>query len=591
VTDAGVNAAVGVVVDLVALAERLPAHMVPSAVVPVAALPMTVNGKLDHAALPEPPPVTGSAATGGDVARTDTERAIAAAFAGTLGVADVGVHDDFFALGGDSIVSIQLVSRLRAAGLQVTPRDVFRHKTVAGLAAVAARAEAPPAEPPEAAWGEVPLTPVARRLVALDAPIGGYHQSMRVRLPDGATDERVEAALRAVAERHDVLRARLRGDVLEVPPPGGTPPRLLREPGVGPPFPAAREGAPLFHAVRDRGTLLLVAHHLVIDGVSWRILLDDLATAWAGEKLPPVPTSFRTWTRALHELATSPRVLAQVPYWTADVPGRTLGRRPLDPRRDTVATSRELTITLPEERTAPLLTTVPAAFHAGVDDVQLTALALALDGVRVVVETHGREPELVPGADLTRTVGWFTSEHPVWLDPGGDDPGKALKRVKEQLRAVPDRGLGHGLLRYLNPRTAPLPAAGEPEVAFNYLGRLDTGGATHAGDAGAWRPVGGDDAWGGGADPAMPVPYALEVNAVTLDGPAGPRLTATWTWPAGVLDEADVRAVATRWDAALDALARDAGGGHTPSDLDLVSLSQADIDELEAEFADLEVEP
>jgi non-ribosomal peptide synthase protein (TIGR01720 family) len=576
--------------------------MVPSAVVAVAALPMTVNGKLDHAALPEPPPLTGSAATGGDAARTGTEHAIAAAFADLLGVADVGRHDDFFALGGDSIVSIQLVSRLRTAGLQVTPRDVFRHKTVAGLATVAARAGTPPAEPPEppeAAWGAVPLTPVAHRLVALDAPIGGYHQSMRVRLPAGATDERIEATLAAVAERHDVLRARLRGDVLDVPPPGGTPP-LLRAPGGGPPFPGAREGSPLFHAVRvprplsggeepPADTLLLVAHHLVIDGVSWRILLDDLAAAWSGEELPPVPTSFRTWTRALHELATSPRVLAQVPYWTADVPSRPLGRRPLDPSRDTVATTRELTITLPEERTAPLLTTVPAAFHAGVDDVLLTALAVALDGARVVVETHGREPELVPGADLTRTVGWFTSEHPVWLDPGGDDAGKALKRVKEQLRAVPDHGLGHGLLRYLNPQTAPLLAAhGEPEVAFNYLGRLDTGGD---GETSAWRPVDGDDAWGGDADPAMPVQYALEVDAVTLDGPAGPRLTATWTWPAGVLDEADVRAVATRWDAALDALARGAGGGHTPSDLDLVSLSQADIDELEAEFADLEVEP
>jgi non-ribosomal peptide synthase protein (TIGR01720 family) len=391
--------------------------------------------------------------------------------------------------------------------------------------------------------------------------------------------------LQTVAAHHDALRARLQEGTLHIEPPNDA------DTWLGRPHRRATQGGPLFHAVREGAALRLHAHHLVVDGVSWRILLDDLAAAWEGRPLQPVPTSFRTWTRALHDLAASPVIRAQLPYWTAPAPPATLARRKVDKSRDTVGSSRELTTTLAPEHTSPLLTSVPAAFHAQVDDVLLTALAIALGRVRVVVETHGREADLVPGADLSRTVGWFTSEHPVTLDPGDGDAGLALKRVKEQLREVPARGLGHGLLRHLDAGSQPLlEATGEPDVSFNYLGRLSSGPA----DDGPWQPVDDEAAWGGGADPDMPAQYALEINAVTLDGAGGPRLTVTWTWPDGVLTEADVRAVAGRWEAALADLVRrtaDSGGGYTPSDLDLVALSQADIDELEADFADLEVEP
>jgi non-ribosomal peptide synthase protein (TIGR01720 family) len=276
--------------------------------------------------------------------------------------------------------------------------------------------------------------------------------------------------------------------------------------------------------------------------------------------------------------------------------------RELDPARDVTATVQELTLELPPARTTPLLGPVPAAFHAGVADVLLTALAVAIaadpeQGVLVAIEGHGREEELLAGADLSRTVGWFTTEYPVHLDPGVSDraeviaggpaAGSALKRVKEQIRAVPGHGVGYGLLRHLNARTAPLLAEiARPDVAFNYLGRLGTVSDEPVPET-TWTPR-GPDGWGGGADGLMPVQYPLEINAVTEDRGDGPWLSVTWSWPAGMFAPETVRELAEGWFAALDGLARHAegpdAGGHTPSDLDLVSLSQDDIDEFENDF-------
>jgi non-ribosomal peptide synthase protein (TIGR01720 family) len=232
---------------------------------------------------------------------------------------------------------------------------------------------------------------------------------------------------------------------------------------------------------------------------------------------------------------------------------------------------------------------VPADFHATVNDVLLTALALAIRdgnaglGTVVMLEGHGREEELVPGADLSRTVGWFTSEYPVRLEIGAEAPAEALRAIKERLRAVPANGIGYGLLRYLNPEAAPTLTA-RPAIGFNYLGRFAAGDTAEQ----PWEPAG--EGWGGGADDAMPADYRLEINAITEDGADGPRLSATFTWPRRQLDAALVRDLADRWVAALRSLAGESGGGYTPSDLDLVDLSQDDIDGLEAEFADLESE-
>ncbi|WP_239118568.1 condensation domain-containing protein, partial [Paractinoplanes ferrugineus] len=518
-------------------------------------------------------------------------------FAEVLGLPSVGADDDFFLLGGDSIVSIQLVSRARSAGLGISPRDVFRHKTPAALARTATVETTTIVEEPAEARGSAPLTPVMRWMFEVDGPTRGYHQSMLLHAPADATADRLTAVLRAVADRHDLLRARITAAGIEIPEPGAPidpvrvetadPAALTRIVAEARDRLDPARGV-LLQAVLTGPYLLLVIHHLVVDGVSWRILLPDLADAWRGRPLTRSGTSFRRWARELDRLARDPRTESQTPYWAEvlDGPRAALGHRPLDPARDTVGSCLEHTVTLPPAETEPLLTTVPAGFHATVGDVLLTGLALALrdwadsPGWPVMLEAHGRAEQLVPGADLSRTLGWFTTEYPVRLDLGDESPGDALRVVKERLRAVPDDGVGYGLLRWSHP-AAPLAGKPRPLIGFNYLGRFAAGDAGE----GPWEPAG--EGWGGGADDGMPADHPLEINAITEDHPDGPRLVATLTWPRGLLDAERAHELAERFRAALRALATGTdGGGYTPSDLDLVELSQDDIDGLEADFAD-----
>ena len=208
------------------------------------------------------------------------------------------------------------------------------------------------------------------------------------------------------------------------------------------------------------------------------------------------------------------------------------------------------------------------------------------------LEGHGRT-EGFAGVDLSRTVGWFTSLYPVRLDAqgldldealaGGPALGRAVKRFKEQLRAVPDGGLGYGLLRYLNRETAAvLAGCGAPQLGFNYLGRFAGGGASSA----AFGPAPEAGALGGGGDPGMPVPHGVEVNALTVAGPdGGAVLRATWSFAPALIEGSAVEDLARGWFTALEALVRHAAqpgaGGRTPSDLPLIALSQAEIERLE----------
>ncbi|MCP2163254.1 non-ribosomal peptide synthase/polyketide synthase [Goodfellowiella coeruleoviolacea] len=626
-------------------AAHLPDYMVPAAFVVLDELPTTANGKLDADRLPEPD----FAAARGDARPRDArERVLAELFAEVLRLPSVGVHDNFFTLGGDSIVSIQLVARARREGLRITPRQVFEHRTPAALAALAT-ATAPAATEDRAAVGAAPLTPIMRRLLDRGGPIDRFCQSVLVRLPVGIDHVGLAAVLQALLDRHDALRGRLVLDdpaepVLRIEPrrPGlaeslltrvdtsrsGTTPEQLADDhlaaAAGRLDPTAGVLARfvwLDPGPARAGHLLLVIHHLVVDGVSWRVLLADLASAWAAvsagavPELPGVPTAWRTWATALAAEAATPARTAELDLWTGmladpagadptdERPGASTGRPgPLDPRRDTAGTAEHLLATLPATRTAPLLTEVPAAFHASAAEVLLTGLVLALaghagqggDAVLVEVEAHGRE-DGVADVDLSRTVGWFTTAHPVRFDlagidraaaaRGGPSAGQALKRVKERLRTLPDNGIGYGLLRHLNPRTAPVLARLRgPDVAFNYLGRLDTA-ATGAAE---WAPVATAAGLGGLADPELPLATGLTVNASTVEGPDGPELRVRWVFAPALWSAQRVRALTEAWFTALDGLAahgRDAdAGGHTPSDLPLVSLSQAQIDLLESKW-------
>ncbi|MCL2533503.1 MAG: amino acid adenylation domain-containing protein, partial [Nocardiaceae bacterium] len=626
---------------------ELASYMVPAALVVLDELPLTANGKLDRRALPEPE--FGARAGAGREPQTDAERVLADLFVEVLGLDTVGVDDSFFALGGDSIMSIQLVSRAKAAGLQFSPRDVFEHRSVAGLAAVAEAAGEEAAirleELPGGGIGEFPATPITRWLLERADDVRRYTQSALLTLPAGIDEDQLTRTLQAVVDHHDMLRARLdrTGDpTVEVRAVGMVPAAdvLTRVPvdalhgpaftDVAQPELDAAAGrldpeagivlqAVWFDAGEAGGRLLLVVHHLAVDGVSWRILVPDLASAWsqivdgAVPELAATGTSMRRWAHGLAEAAVggTPGRDRELELWraTLDTPDPVIGSRPLDPEVDVADTVDKVSVELPTAVTEALLTTVPDTFHGNVNDGLLAALAMALTRWRrtrgndtaaalVNLEGHGREDQVVPGADLGRTVGWFTTIFPIRLDLTGVDlddafaagpaAGAAVKAVKEQLLAILDHGIGFGMLRYLNPQTAPVLADRPvPQVSFNYLGRL--GAPAQAVDVG-WLPVGDvdlDDA----PSAAMPVASVLDVNAVVDETADGPRLRATWSYPRGILAAVDAGELADLWVRALSALARHAehpgAGGLTPSDLDLVRLDQRAIEALEHRYPTL----
>ncbi|MFD1815641.1 amino acid adenylation domain-containing protein [Rhodococcus gannanensis] len=597
-------------------ATQLPEYMVPTAVVVLDRFPLTANGKVDRRALPEPDLRAGLE---GIAPRSDLEHRLAAIVAGVLGLESVGVTDDFFALGGDSIVAIQVVNQARTAGLVLAAREVFSLRTVAAMARALDGRDVAEVDVDDIAVGEIAETPIIAHTRAGGGAVARFHQSVLLTVPAGVDDDTLGGALHTLVQRHPALSARLRrGDkwslvvpesvdalgllrTVPLPGPDTLDDAVSRETRSA----AARldpEAGVMLQAVRfdggaEPGRVLLVANHLVVDGVSWRILVEDLARAVvAPDTLTPTvgATSLRRWSQLLRESADTGRFDSELDHWrtTLDHLRRS---HPVAPT-GTWADADTVTVHLGPAVTGPLLTSVPAAFAGRVNDVLLTALAAALarsqaDGGTAVVidlEGHGREEDAAGRrVDLGRTVGWFTSLYPVLIDAGTADPGDAdalargVKAVKEQLRAVPGNGIGYGALRYL--ADADLGGDAAAQVLFNYLGRV----AASSDGAGDWLPT----AVGGAADPDAPMRHAITVDAVTHDGPDGPTLRTTITFAPGTVSRAHVEDLAAGWTDALTALAGVADrGGRTPSDFPGARLAQADVDQLETAvpgFADV----
>jgi amino acid adenylation domain-containing protein/non-ribosomal peptide synthase protein (TIGR01720 family) len=596
------------------LRDRLPPYMTPSGFVRLESLPLTPHGKIDYEALPAPE----QTATEGEASfvepLTEAERLLASVWAEVLRLPRIGARDNFFALGGDSILSIQVVSRANRAGLPLTPKMLFRHQTVAELAAAATEARhTQSAAEQGAVTGEAPLTPIQRWFFQQEMPAHDhYNQAVMLELHDARGRELLPRVVSRLVEHHDALRLRFTpledGWRQSFDAPGAEPPfdyfDLSDVPAEGRRAALAAEaerlqssldieGGPVMRAALFDGgegepaRLLLVAHHLVVDGVSWRVILEDLeilythALAGAALSLPPKTTSYKRWTEALRESVGRGVWDAEIDYWRA-VGGAAASRLPVENPggRNTMADARSVASRLSAEQTRALLREVPRAYRTQIQDVLLAALGETLcawggvERVRVELEGHGRE-ELFDDVDVSRTVGWFTSVYPVLLERvGGEDEGARLRRVKEQLRRVPRRGVGYGVLRYLWEGGSQLEPSAEEvsaKVLFNYHGQTDAalreGGLLRRAREGA----------GPTQAPDAPREHELEINGAVVGG----ELVVQWRYSGEQYSAARVEELARRFEEELLALVNHCVGeerrGYTASDFELAGLGEEEL--------------
>ncbi len=597
------------------LLARLPEHMAPAVFVILDALPLTAHGKVDRNALPEPDTVRSSGGAAYVAPRTSAEETLAAIWRDVLKAEPIGIHDDFFASGGDSIQSILVVARAAKAGLRFTTRDLFQHPTIAELASLAATGAAAERG---AANGEAPLTPIQHWFFERELPEPNhFNQAV---LLDVLPDLQIDVLRRAIDQlvaHHDALRLRFTRDsggwrqthtapegtalVSEVDLPGLAADRELALAARSAEAQAGLDLAngPLLRAVLFRfqrgapSRLLLVIHHLVVDGVSWRILLEDLTTACQqiarGElvRLQPRTTAFQDWALRLREYSGSESLASEAAYWLQRPAAAAC--LPVDlkaaPEANTAGSGARVRVSLDTQQTSALLHEATGAYRAGIDEVLLTALAQAFTlwagshSLLIDLEGHGRE-ELFDDLDVSRTVGWFTSIFPVQLMIGDGGPAAALKSIKDQLRRVPQRGIGYGLLCYLSPdarlreRLAAMPHA---QVSFNYLGRVD---------GLAVEPILGVATDGAGSEeaPSGRRAYLLDVIGQLIDG----CLQIEFVYSTAFHRRATVENLAGNFLACIESLLADClspgAGGFTPSDFPEADLSQEELDRLVADL-------
>lgn len=574
----------------------LPDYLVPAHIVVLERLPLTANGKLDKRALPAP----GRVVQAFTAPEGEVEEKLAAIWAEVLRLERVGSSDNFFELGGDSILSLQIIARAKRQGIKLSPRQLFEKQTIGQLAAVAKRIDREPAASvAQKISGELPLLPIQARFFQTDIPQRQHwNQSVMLQPPTLLDADHLRHALATVIEQHDALTLSFQaGGQATFDSPRDADLLWLRSLNDPADLPAlateAQRSLDLQQGRLVRAVLvslpdatqrlLLVIHHLVVDGVSWRVLLEDLQHAYrasaAGKAivLPGKTSSLQTWAQHLHRYAHSDALAAERDYWQGTLHGA--GN---DLPRDfpvTVQTRREAaraTSRLNKAHTQALLCVAPAAYRTQINDLLLTALARVLcdwseqPSVLVQLEGHGRE-DLFDELDLSRTVGWFSSLFPVRLTPQ-DEPGASLCAIKEQLRAVPGKGLGYGVLRYLADDAA-LRELTPPRITFNYLGQFD--GAFNGADGALWLPTA--DSTGEQQDADAPLGNWLSVDGQVLGG----ELQLTWTFGLGMYRPQTIQTLADAYGRELQRLIEHCAGGEqlgvTPSDFKLARLTCAQL--------------
>ncbi|WP_095197365.1 non-ribosomal peptide synthase/polyketide synthase [Pseudomonas sp. Irchel 3A7] len=586
----------------------LPDYMVPAQTVLIEQMPLSPNGKLDRKRLPAPTVQVSQRVF--EAPRSAHEQVLAQIWQDVLGVEQVGRQDNFFELGGDSIISIQVVSRARRAGLSLQPRDLFQQQTLQALAGVVKEQVAPLAQQGPVD-GVQKLTPIQRWFFEEPIPQRAHWNQAVLLVPRETLDlPRLQGALQRLLKQHDALRLRFSqvdgqwsaryvgadsADVIDMLWTA----RVASDASLESVCDEAQrslslQDGPLLRvaliAQADGSQrLLLVIHHLAVDGVSWRVLLEDLQAAYQGQELPPKTSAFQVWADKLDAYARCETATNELSWWQSHLDGASDSLPAANAQASQAGHLRQgVSIGLDREQTRQLLQQAPAIYRTQVNDLLLTALARTLSrwtgdqSALIQLEGHGRE-ELFDDIDLTRTVGWFSSLFPVRLTPTADLDG-SIKAIKQQLRDIPGKGLGYGLLRYLGDATAQAALAALPQarVTFNYLGQFDQSFAEDA----LFTPAKESSGTAQSADAPLP-------NWLSVDGQVyGGELKLDWTFSRECFDRREIETLAADFRSELLALIEhclsDGAGGVTPADFPLARLSQAQLDGLPVKPAQIE---
>ena len=607
------------------LKQKLPDYMVPSVFVTLDILPLTPNGKVDRKSLPKPE---------GEITRveeyvaprTEIEQTLTKIWQELLLKDQVSIHDNFFEIGGDSILSIQVVSRAKNSGIQITPQQLFLHQTIAELASIAKTTVSINAQQ-GLVTGVAPLTPIQKWFFGQNKQEPHhYNQSVLLEIPNHLDPELIETAIGKLLQHHDALRLRFPDGASEeqqqnhsldhnVPfsvvdlssTPQAEQAVTLSKIATDYQSSLNLEDGPIMQVVRfnlgqDRSArLLIIIHHLAVDGVSWRILLSDLATIYQQLteqqpiKLSAKTTAFIDWAQKLNNYAQSEILLKELDYWL-NQPWSKATPLPNDyghsQPENTVGSAASVSGEFSVEETTALLGSVNQAYNTQINDILLSGLVLSLaqwtgnSTVLIDLEGHGRE-ELFSDVDLSRTVGWFTSVFPVLLQlPSLNQPAEVIKSIKEQLRGIPNRGIGYGLLRYLcqdttvNQQLQTIPTA---EISFNYLGQFD-----QVQSQTGWKFA--SESTGFNQSKKQTRDHLLEISGLVVDG----KLQINWTYSSNVHNRATVEKLADNYHKALRSIIEhcqlEEAFGYTPSDFPLAQLNQVELDELLARIKTKSIE-
>ncbi|KRF09859.1 non-ribosomal peptide synthetase [Paenibacillus sp. Soil787] len=490
------------------VAESLPDYMVPSYFIQLGQMPLTPNGKIDRKALPEPELGTAISGTEYEAPRNELERLLAEVWEEVLGVSPIGIKNNFFELGGDSIKAIQVSTRLYKHDLMLEMKDLFQNPVIEKVSSYVQTLGRKSSQ--ETVVGELELSPIQRWFFAQRfTDMHHWNQSILLQSTHGFKESIVRNIFTQIIKHHDALRTVFRVDndkvVAQI--------RGLEEPLVHLKVIDVRNQADESSVITEEANrlqssmdlnegplvklalfrtiscdhLLIVAHHLVIDGVSWRIILEDFALGYEqamnGEDIlfQDKTDSYQVWTEQLKSYAAGKELAKEKNYWQ-QMGGLSWAALPKDKKAEELKLihTRSTAFELNEEETERLLKQVNQAYHTDIPDILLTALGLSVgdwtkqDSVIVNMEGHGRE--ILEGqVNVSRTVGWFTAQFPIVLDlKGSNDTSSHIKRIKEQVRRIPNKGIGFDLLRFMSPEELRLNLAPKPEIGFNYLGQFDS---------------------------------------------------------------------------------------------------------------------